>query len=284
MVIIYIATQGHFSSLILKIFELIKLLKTNHKTKNLPLPMQQYSQEFRDLVNQAAEKTEEFYQRNSRETPNPFYIGKGNPEAKILIIGRELAIDPKSPTDDFKNESVENPLQWKNILENKKISFNPHLPYGEGFLPSIAGSTWRQYQRLCDLILPAIRVSNEPYFFHNFFITEANITPSKYSPGRGKIDFKSRLEFFENNRFYQNFEVIIVAAGGYLHVQQIEELFGVKKNDDQSTPNNKFITFRDEGATKLVISTRQLSMAVSQELMDKIANEVNSIGNAMKAE
>ncbi len=238
--------------------------------------MQQYSQEFHDLVNLAAEKTDEFYQTNSKDTPNPYYIGKGNPKAKILIIGKELAIDPKSKPNEFKNESVENPLQWKKIIEGEESSFNPHLPYKEGFLPPTSGSTWRQYQRLCDLILPAMRVNSKSYFFHNFFITEANTTPSKYSPGRGKLDLDRRIEFFKNNSFFQNFKVVIVAAGGYLHVPQIEEIFAVKEMDrSQSTPNNKFITFRDEGAERLVISTRQLSMAVSQELMDKIANEIN---------
>lgn len=245
--------------------------------------MQQYSQDFHDLVNLAAEKTDEFYQSNSKDTPNPYYIGKGNPNAKILIIGKELAIDPKSKPDEFKNESVENPLQWKKIIKGEESAFNPHLPYKEGFLPPNSGSTWRQYQRLCDLILPAMRVSSKPYFFHNFFITEANTTPSKYSPGRAKLDLTHRLAFFKNNKFYQNFEVIIVAAGGYLHVPQIEEIFAVKEIDrSQSTPNNKFITFRNEDVGRLVISTRQLSMAVSQELMGKIANEVSNSINAPK--
>lgn len=188
-----------------------------------------------------------------------------------------MAIDPISNPTAFKNESVENPIQWKKILDGKETTFNPNFPYGDGFLPKTAGSTWRQYQRLCDLILPAMRVSDKDYFFHNFFITEANTTPSKYSPGRANIDFTQRLEFFKNNRFYQNFEVIIVAAGGYLHVPQIEELFGVKETDrSQSTPNNKFILFKDKKTNKLVISTRQLSTSVSTELMDKIANEINS--------
>jgi len=235
--------------------------------------MQQYSQTFQDLVNTATIETEKFYKTNSLETPNPYYIGKGNSRARIMIIGKELAIDPTSKPAEFQNESVENPLQWKKIIDGEETAFDPRLPYGEGYLPRPAGSTWRKYQLLSDLIFHT--ETSRPYFLHKFFITEANTSPSKYSPGKKNIDFNSRIKFFKNS-FYQNFDIIIVAAGGYLHVAQIEELFGVKEIDrSQTTKNNKFIRLSDENQKKLVISTRQLSMAISPELMGRIADEVS---------
>lgn len=240
--------------------------------------MERYSNEFKDLVNLAAEKSEEFYKNNSRETSaNPYFIGFGNPNAKILVIGKELAIDPINNPKAFKDESVENPIQWKTIVESGQVlDFNPLFPYDNQYKKS-GGSTWSQYQRLCDLLNAEMHVSENNHFFNNFFITEANTTPSKYSPGRAKIDFKDRLDFLKNNIFFQSFEVIIVAAGGYLHVTQIEDIFDVKEVDrSQSKPNNKFITFKDPKTNRLVISTRQLSTSVSSELMNKIASEINS--------
>ncbi|WP_158860965.1 hypothetical protein [Lunatibacter salilacus] len=242
--------------------------------------MEKYSKEFEDLVQLAAEKSEEFYKSNSKETsPNPYYIGKGNPNAKILVIGKELAIDPFDTETKhiFKQESVENPLQWKNIIESGQLlDFNPLFPYDNKYKKS-GGSTWNQYQRLCNLISAEMHVNENNHFFHNFFITELNTIPSKNSPGISNIEIGPRLDFLKNNKFYQNFDVIIVAAGGYLHVHQIEDIFDVQEVDrSQSMRGNKFITFKGSNTNKLVISTRQLSTSVSAELMNKIANQINS--------
>lgn len=240
--------------------------------------MQKYSDEFADLVKQAVEKSEEFYKTNCRETsPNPYYIGFGNPNAKILVVGKELAIDPIKNQKAFKEESVENPIHWKKIIESGQVlDFNPLFPYDNQYKKS-GGSTWSQYQRLCDLLIDEMHVSENNHFFYNFFITEANTTPSKNSPGRENLVFEPRIDFFKSNSFFQNFEVIIVASGGYLHVPQIEDIFDVKEFDrSQSKPNNKFITFKNPKTNGLVISTRQLSTSVSSELMNKIASEINS--------
>lgn len=241
--------------------------------------MVKYSTAFNSLVNHAKEKSDEFYRKHDKDTvPNPYYIGKGNPNAKILLLGKELAIDPLTNKTAFTNESVENTNQWKKIVDSgwtyeQVNGFNPLLPYN-GDLPKSAGATWNQYQRLCNLLRPEVR--KDPHFFHNFFLTEANATPSKYSPGRGKIDFRDRLAFFKDNEFYQNFEVVIVATGGYLHVPQIECIFGVKEQDRSRTkPGSKFITFTNQQTGQLVISTRQLSTSVSTELMNLIAGAIN---------
>lgn len=70
-------------------------------------------------VNYANEKSDEFYLMSGDKTiPNLYYIGKGNPNAKILLMGIELAIDSKTNKDAFRDESVENPTQWKKIIDS----------------------------------------------------------------------------------------------------------------------------------------------------------------------
>lgn len=89
----------------------------------------------------------------------------------------------------------------------------------------------------------------------------------------------NRFAIFKNNEFYQNFDVVIGATGGYLHVPQIESIFGVKEQDRSRTkPGSKFITLTNQQTGQLVISTRQLSTSVSAELMNLIAGATNDKG------
>lgn len=241
----------------------------------------EYPASFKDLVNNAYQKSQELYaQPDHQDTANPYYIGKGNPHADILLIGKELAIDPVSNPKAFQNESIKNPEQWHDIIHGKSIEnkFDPRWPY-EKSLPKSAGATWNQYQRLNNLLFDDNQSETASTFFHKFFLTEINTTPSKYSPGRSKILGElhlARMRMFKEEQFFQGFPIVIVAAGGYWHIADIQAIFGealIAQN--QSSAQNKFITFTDPTRQKLVISTRQLSTAVSGELMQKIVEEIN---------
>ncbi len=63
---------------------------------------------FIDLVKSSILKTDKFY-KTPQKVCNPYYIGFGNPNAKILIIDQEKAIDVNDP-DRIKAESIDNPL------------------------------------------------------------------------------------------------------------------------------------------------------------------------------
>ena len=50
-----------------------------------------YKSSFIDLVNYAVLNSTEYY-KNPEKTncPNPFFVGFGNPNAKILVFGRKI--------------------------------------------------------------------------------------------------------------------------------------------------------------------------------------------------
>ena len=66
------------------------------------------------------------------------YIGHGNPNAKILFIGQEPAIDPEANELQYHLEISGNAEKWKNIVSNRmgyetidisKEVFSPLHPY-----------------------------------------------------------------------------------------------------------------------------------------------------------
>lgn len=79
-------------------------------------------QKFEDLVKRAYNLSNEFYEDNPKNLPNPYYIGFGNPEADILILGKEQAYNQEHYTQLF-FESINNPTEWFEKVENK-ICFN----------------------------------------------------------------------------------------------------------------------------------------------------------------
>ena len=46
------------------------------------------------------------------------YIGQGNPNANILILGKESAINPQKNEDQYRREIANNYDDWKNIISN----------------------------------------------------------------------------------------------------------------------------------------------------------------------
>lgn len=58
-----------------------------------------YSEEFKEMIAYTTEG----------------YIGHGNPNAKILFIGQESAIDPNKHKEQYKLEIADNAGQWRNI-------------------------------------------------------------------------------------------------------------------------------------------------------------------------
>ncbi|MBT0812978.1 hypothetical protein KIH41_16950 [Litoribacter ruber] len=239
-----------------------------------------FSTDFQSLVKRSVHQSTELYSdEKNKDIANPYYIGKGNPNADILLIGKELAIDPVKNPIAFRNESINNPNQWGKIIkgELEVDEFDPRWPYNKD-LPKSAGATWNQYQRLNNLLFEENKSESESTFFQKFFLTEINTTPSKYSPGRKNILgelHQDRMEMFRQEKFFQNFLIVIVAAGGYWHIEDIQSIFGNELvPDNQTWHQNKFIVFTHPEQKKLIISMRQLSTSVSGELMGRIVEEV----------
>ena len=76
-----------------------------------------YSKEFINLVNKAFSESEKLTQEEKAEG-NPYYIGFGNPNAKILFIGKEKGFDKEKNLRQFEFESLLNPKEWKSYIDN----------------------------------------------------------------------------------------------------------------------------------------------------------------------
>ena len=207
------------------------------------------------------------------QTGEPFYIGEGNPDADILIIGNECA-----RREDGQDVAVHNVEKWKELLgrgyneedigrelqdykdrpDNDK--YYPLCPWfgqkcivrtevvdEKGEVKKIRGEkgtarTWVQYQKLIDWI------DDEKGFDRNNFIdfhldafhTELSQIPRKQS---GKYNeetddsIKKRMKELFSKPFFQKFPVVIIAAGHYVQdykINNIEKIFNVTFDKEKS--------------------------------------------------
>lgn len=223
-----------------------------------------YTEKFKDLVDKSIQFSKKFYSDKNDNRENPFYIGFGNPNSKVLIIGQEKAIS-KNEINQIKVESVENSIQWqKLILENisdtnyrfydDTIFKNPLHPYDK---KPKKGNTWNQYQLLIENIFPEIKnFEFENSFLIKSFISEINHEVSKKKLGNQRN--KERRSFL-NHIFFQSFPMTILAIGDYLSRSEIEQLYNVRFEEDKSEEYKKLVIFENKNQKRILIQTRQMS-------------------------
>lgn len=247
-----------------------------------------YNKDFKELVDFSFEQTNKNYV-DGNTNPNPFYLGFGNPSAKLLIVGQEKAI-LKDDNTTIQSESIDNPRQWKKFMDkniqdlkypyyensffkNRNHFINPFQPYDNKAKGNKIGATWFYYQKLVSKLYPSFKESElENPFFEKAFITELN-----HEVSRKKIGYRSnneREKLWEYN-FYRNFPMILLSVGNYIKSKDVERLFDVKKVKDLSQPYEKLKVFKNNNTGKIVIQTRQLSSGVSDTLLEKIVKEFN---------
>lgn len=253
-----------------------------------------YSTEFENYVNSCLKSNN--------------YVGVGNPNSDILIIGKEAAIDREKI--EFSNDILQirnlqnyerNAMDWmdniktcfdsnqieiwnkEKYFQDENASNNPLFSF-KGLKGLKEGETYNKYQKLHDYIFDKNFNKDEMYSFQNkFFITELNDSPNKRTINANKESIKSRKELFKNEQFIQNFKVIILACSNYISnigegdEREIDTIFDVKFSHEfkvDKFPNQKYWVHKNESNSKLVIHTRQLSTNVSDDLLKGIANEV----------
>lgn len=186
---------------------------------------------------------------------NTSYIGTGNPNAKILIIGKECAIDLQTDNGqrqyqrEIKNnlnlwlQNSKTNLQYTDIQDwftniADEIKFNPLFPfYGQLFKKDRinkngesnkgTNATWMNYQKLIDKIRGVSRTNDKLIDFHKFtFISELNDVCFPKSPVTYNHEIaesiKQRTNNLFNQSFFQSFPVVIVATGMYQRLYQDE--------------------------------------------------------------
>lgn len=187
------------------------------------------------------------------------YMGTGNPNAQLLMIGKEAAISMETNEEQYKREISNNSQDWlSNIQNNSQLEdvpswfdqkppvYNPLYPYKNQknlvesrnkFGNIIRGNggtskTWHNYQQFCDAIYNDGRKSALINFHEHFFCTELNEMTGKYSKD---VKRNERLVSIQHRKFlleqpyFQIFPITIVAVGHYVRDFNIdlESLFDV---------------------------------------------------------
>ncbi len=245
-----------------------------------------YSEAFKALVNQAYS-----------------FIGYGNPNAKILILGKEAAIDSNENTSQHIYEIDKNVEVWKKNIEQQVLQedipvwcgnpecINPLYPYkGQKYKVDIKGHesggtsrTWFQYQKLVNLILN--REGNGNIDFHEYcFSSDFSVETALYSKDTNKDETRRSIEkrnqIFASS-FFQSFPIVIAACGHYPRDYNIdlEKMFQVKW--DGKTQKRFWVHIhreKENALPKLLIHTNQLSM-VPDKLIEEIAQQVRCFIN-----
>lgn len=245
-----------------------------------------YSEEFADLLNNTIWKI------------NKHFVGYGNPNSTILIIGKECAINTDS--EQYKEEYSKNFERWsqdkdteiKNWIDHPGLDwsiFHPRAPYyGQRFTIEkrknneiISGkggtsSTWYNYQKLINIIRKQEKLSTPSNtttidFYNDCFITELNES-CRVNNKDLNANEKQAIESNIRNRFdlmiatrpfWSHFKTVILACGPYADALR----------------TNKELAYSIFGNANIISDVDgrkipQLSYAISNDLLQKIADQV----------
>lgn len=235
------------------------------------------------------------------------FLGSGNPNAKILFVGKEAAINSIKATKQHEREITNNITDWVvNYQNNTQFSdvnnwfqnpiYNPLYPYKgqknniesrnkEGDIVRGHGGTsktWYNYQKITNKLYFDTAQNNDINFHEYAFITELNQVTGSYSK---EVPKKLRKESIEKRKelfkepFFKDFPITIVAVGHYVRDFNIDlqDIFQMKFDEATSSKHseglsNEYINVHydnEQNPTKLLIHTNQLSM-VSNELLKRL--------------
>lgn len=236
--------------------------------------------------------------------PEYKYIGTGNPNAKILIVGKETAIasDSKERNElememnfnQWKDMDRRNAFNQSKINERDWANYTPLYPYKGQLLKIYNGNncgtsrTWYNYQKLINRVFNT--PENEKIDFHEkVFITETNSTPSRKTQNADISSIGFRKDSLLRSEFFQSFPVVILAGVGYYmideKINEVESIYGVKFAEKRLAGGKKsqpyWIHYCDN-PKKILVNTRQLSINVSDALLQEVASTIRSWAESEK--
>lgn len=243
---------------------------------------------------------------------NKLFLGYGNPNGKILVIGKEHYFNhslkedsPEFYEEILKARELENQNNFTSWNKNFENNFEPEWnPNQEFYCDNTNAFTawWNQrniqddkkgncgtsntylyYQKLYQNVFLDGQKEERINFQKEFFNTELNDLPAKKDfnlPQLNKLKKKfivKRQELF-NLPFFKTFPVIIIASGHYpkKYNFDIEKIFEVTWDKKTKVIGKSWynLHYSDDGK-RILIHTRQLSTSVSKDLMEALSKEVN---------
>ncbi len=239
---------------------------------------------------------------------NPFFVGFGNPNSDILVIGKEKAF-PADNSDLLIKESINNYSQWKIIVDNNffemnqvelatRLGFNPLLPKSFHLGKTKRVHTWSITSSIISQIFPErnleVDESNnlKKSFFNNCFLTELNHRPARYHEGSGLDPI--RQEFLKSP-FFKSFPIVIFSAKSYLNGtdKTFEKLFETTQGSKREIELDRIGEEKDKVLSITKYSSLKQSIYVCNQLSgasgwtntsltnfaSQIRNELNKRGN-----
>ncbi len=211
-----------------------------------------YTKEFKEILT-ICQKEQEF-------------VGLGNPNAKILFIGKESKVREKHGTAE----------SWINKCDYSK-------PHSIGKNP-----TWKRYEKLYDFLGIKDKEKEDITFVKNVFTTELNngVARTTSEAKRNKEfdkNLQKRKDIFFQSEFIQNFPIVVICASDEKYIKgsqgEVCDLFGVEYGNiiECSKTNKAYIHYAKKEAKvypKLLIHTRQLTNGASNALLEKIAKTI----------
>lgn len=260
-----------------------------------------YSSNFKKAIELAKEKD--------------LFLGTGNPNASILIIGKEAAIDKVTSAKQHEMEVVNNGTDWEhNSSVNKQFDqidnwfidsaipkYNPLYPYNgqkntinrhkkvEGKIIYNGGTskTWYNYQKIIDALFYSNKQSTSINFHEHSFISELNQETGKYSrlvaKDKREESITDRTLLFETS-FFRDFPITIVAVGHYVRDFNInlQDLFLMKFDEELSKKvseglNKEYINIHYDNLEKptKLLIHTNQLSMVSNELVNRLGKMCN---------
>lgn len=250
--------------------------------------------------------TEKFKQVVQYCKENNLFVGYGNPNGKVLVIGKEAAHVAKEDLADHLEKKKEellqsNVAQWEHILSTGEVpnydgerpisDENPLYAYGNQFnkkdirkegKPYNGGTsdTYTKYEKLYEQLFLQGEKLKKINFQKEFFITELSDYPTKESYNDKEIEALRQQSIEERKPlfalpFFKDFPIVIVAAGDYPSRYQIdlEQTFDVVYKGEIEVRKDRYFLHFSKDNKRILIHTRQLSNSVSDELIAAIASE-----------
>lgn len=238
-----------------------------------------YSKEFEDAVSFAKEHT--------------LFLGYGNPNGKILIVGKEHYFHHKhnKDTKDFYDEivahrnveNINNALSWENNIKNKFVpnwdsviprqllDSNPQTKYWNqknkrnrqlksGQWNGGTSSTYTYYQKIYQNVFLSGNKEECINFQKEFFITELNDLPAKKDYKFQKLkELKNKFITERQNLFnlpyFKSFPVVIIASGHYSRDFNfdIEKTFEVEWDKETKISNSTWYNLHKSSDEKRLV-------------------------------
>ena len=232
---------------------------------------------------------------------NNLFVGYGNPNGKVLVIGKEAAHIPQEETTENLEKKKEelfqsNVSQWEHILSTNEVpNYDGERPishenslyaYGNQYNSwdkSKKGGTSRtylNYEKLYEQLFLQGEKLEKINFLKEFFITEFSDYPTKESYKNEDIEALRKQSIEERKplfavSFFKEFPIIIVAAGNYpscYHIN-LEQTFDIVFQKEIKVGRDRYFLHFSKDNKRILIHTRQLSNSFSKKLIPAIAAE-----------